>query len=284
MCIPSSAGAIEQCVYDDEYNGLIVAHGMGHNLFMQHDGNGNTCDKASYIMASVGSPYGARPDSFSSCSIGYVEQFFSSHTYSTILKCLDNKPIETPYAICRNGFVESGESCDCGQSDCVTNGDSCCDGSTCQLYESSECSNNDICCEDCKIKSSGTICRELDITNPCDIEQEVCNGVSSECPSDNKYIEGTKCDSGDSFGYCYNGECKPIETQCEIEQSSYTLCHNKIQSNYPMPWQVNDNKCNSNLYCLNTANNQCGTISQKPNDGIPCNQSDIMAIPKPSNV
>eukprot|EP01083_Nonionella_stella_P131537 399718_1 len=158
-----------------------IAHEMGHNFYMQHDGNGNTCDKSSYIMASVGSPFGARPDSFSSCSIDYNEQFFNSISYSKTLKCLDNKPTETSYAVCRNGFVESGESCDCGQSNCATS-DPCCDGSTCALYASSECSNNDICCEDCEIKSSGKICRELDITNPCDIEQEVCNGISSKCP------------------------------------------------------------------------------------------------------
>ena len=73
MCISSSSGGIEQCTYDDEYNGNIVAHEMGHNFNMQHDSNGNTCDNAAFIMAAVGSPYGSRPDSFSECSIDYNE-------------------------------------------------------------------------------------------------------------------------------------------------------------------------------------------------------------------
>ena len=108
MCITSSSGGIEQCTYDDEYNGNIVAHEMGHNFNMQHDGNGNACSPSDYIMASVGSPYGARPDSFSSCSVTYAQTFFGSTSYANTLKCLDNKPTETSFAVCRNGFVEEG--------------------------------------------------------------------------------------------------------------------------------------------------------------------------------
>ena len=76
MCISSSSGGIEQCTYDDEYNGNIVAHEMGHNFNMQHDSNGNTCDNSAFIMAAVGSPHGTRPDSFSECSIDYNEVCF----------------------------------------------------------------------------------------------------------------------------------------------------------------------------------------------------------------
>ena len=81
---------------------------MGHNFNMQHDSNGNTCDNSAFIMAAVGSPYGTRPDSFSTCSIQYNQNFFSSVSYSNTLKCLDNKPSESSFAVCRNGFVEEG--------------------------------------------------------------------------------------------------------------------------------------------------------------------------------
>ena len=34
--------------------------------------------------------------------------------------------------VCRNGFVEEGEDCDCGAEDCASVGDLCCNGATCK--------------------------------------------------------------------------------------------------------------------------------------------------------
>jgi len=273
MCIASSSGGIEQCTYDDEYNANIVAHEMGHNFNMQHDSNGNACDNSAFIMAAVGSPYGSRPDSFSECSVDYNEDFFTSASYSTTLQCLDNKPTETSFAVCRNGFVEEGESCDCGETNCAST-DPCCDGSTCALYASAECSNSDDCCQDCQFKSAGTICRELDADNGCDIDQEVCDGQSSECPPDFRKIEGTTCDSGDSFGMCYAGECVSIEAQCEqfgvATGISYDIAATSC-SGYNPQYEVGANQCNVRISCKKVSDGSCVTLTgEKPDDGVPC--------------
>lgn len=46
--------------------------------------------------------------------------------------------------ICGNGFVESGEECDCGSSErCVS--DNCCDPETCRLRSNAECGTGDCC-------------------------------------------------------------------------------------------------------------------------------------------
>ena len=110
---------------------ILLSRDKGHNFGMQHDSTGNACDGSSYIMAARGSS-AARPDSFSTCSVQYMQNFVSF--VGSQLTCLDNKPLSAQYAVCRNGFVELGENCDCGQEDCTLAGDKCCDGSTCGLF------------------------------------------------------------------------------------------------------------------------------------------------------
>eukprot|EP00485_Elphidium_margaritaceum_P019594 CAMPEP_0202730350 /NCGR_PEP_ID=MMETSP1385-20130828/186595_1 /ASSEMBLY_ACC=CAM_ASM_000861 /TAXON_ID=933848 /ORGANISM="Elphidium margaritaceum" /LENGTH=1359 /DNA_ID=CAMNT_0049396623 /DNA_START=346 /DNA_END=4425 /DNA_ORIENTATION=+ len=271
MCISSSSGGIEQMTYDEEYNAVIVAHEMGHNFNMDHDGSGNLCDPSANIMASISSTNNA-PGAFSDCSTKYTQDFFASSTFASSLKCLDNKPSDTQYAVCGNGFVEAGESCDCGQLFCGTI-DPCCDGSTCSLYASSQCSNDDECCEDCQFKSAGTECRALDADNACDIAAETCTGTDSQCPPDFRHLEGTSCDDGDEAGYCYGGSCKSIQQQCatkgaqvdEVYDVAPTTC-----SAYTPLWQVPSDDCDTRLICLRTRDDQCVYINQEPDNGIPC--------------
>eukprot|EP01083_Nonionella_stella_P164502 544590_1 len=277
MCITGRSGGIEQCTYDDEYNAAIVAHMMGHNFNMQHDGIANSCDPENYIMASVGNP-NYKPTAFSSCSIGYTQSFFAQYTKT--LRCLDDKPTSGQYAVCRNGFVEEGEYCDCGASQCATHGDPCCDGSTCNLYASYECSNNDVCCQECQIKEAGSVCNELDIDNTCDIEEEVCDGTSPECPPDLKHVEGTTClsDSGNSFGYCYAGSCKSLDTQCQLygaaTGTSYSVAPSSCADFPAVQWQVDETRCASSIKCYRANDDQCLRLNgEEPDNGIPCNQS-----------
>ena len=178
--------------------------------------------------------------------------------------------------MCRNGFVEEGESCDCGESSC-TSTDPCCDGSTCALYASAECSNSDDCCTDCQFKSANTVCRELDADNDCDIEQEVCDGQSSECPPDLRDNEGTVCDSGDSNGMCYSGECVSLESQCDAFGVSTGVTYDIADSScsdYVPQWMVGANLCSTRIYCEKVSDGTCVALTgEKPDDGIPCNSS-----------
>eukprot|EP01084_Bolivina_argentea_P210597 358393_1 len=223
-------------------------------------------------MAAKGSS-SKRPNSFSSCSISYLQSFFSWN--SAALSCLDNKPLSGNYPICRNGFVELGETCDCGQEDCTLYGDKCCDGSICGLFAFAECSNNDKCCSDCKIMDQGGICRELNIDElSCDIKEEICDGKSSQCPPDTFSLEGIKCGIDPYIGYCYHGICITIDNQCISRGHRATI---DDECGYIPNWQIPENNCNQQLQCIGQLfdlekDSRCQSIDI-PLDGTPCNIS-----------
>ncbi|ETO29129.1 hypothetical protein RFI_07995 [Reticulomyxa filosa] len=269
MCIQQSSGGIVQATYDDAFNGNIATHEMGHNWKMSHDVSSiNDCDPTAYIMSAVGDPNGARPTQFSSCSISSVQDFFSS--YTSTLSCVNNLPYATKYAVCGNGFVEQGESCDCGSSDCSTT-DPCCDGELCQLYVDADCSASDVCCNNCHFKSKGTVCRQLDSSNSCDIKAETCDGESASCPADTFKIEGQSCANG--TGYCYNGGCVSIENQCEVKGdlygngNNYVACTSYGSTTYD--WKTSS--C-SYLKCVSGSGGQCSVLSSSVyyDKGTPC--------------
>lgn len=223
MCSTYSSGGINQMTYDAEYNAGIVSHEMGHNFAMRHDSDGNDCSSTGYIMASSGNVNGFRPSTYSSCSQTYINDYFSQYS----LSCLENEP-ETLWSTCGNGIIESGESCDCGSSDCSSS-DPCCDGSLCTLGTGYSCSSTQTCCQDCEVvpATDNLVCRALSDTNACDIEVEVCDGVDANCPSDTFENEGTSCTSGvDYVGMCYNGFCVSVIDQCleMVDDTAYTPC------------------------------------------------------------
>eukprot|EP01084_Bolivina_argentea_P134483 237206_1 len=274
MCMSSSSGGIIKATYDDEFTAILVAYSLAQNFGIGSDSVGNNCEVGKYIMSSRG-PYENRPHTFSTCSIQYLHNFITNPIYFLTLKCLDNKPSESLYSYCGNGIIEQGEDCDCGQYDC-TDINSCCDGYICAFKSGFECSNDDLCCDNCMFTTVNTVCRELNSDNTCDIEAEVCDGISSKCPMDTHQVEGTKCEYMNNnqdirFGYCYNGKCVSLEEQCEIRGVGYAA--NYINCGVD-EWILDENECSQDLLCANTETPEnCIVLDNliHPNDGTPCN-------------
>lgn len=175
MCTVAQSGGINQMTNADAFNGVIGAHELGHNLGMQHDSNGNTCPSSGYIMNAVVNSV-TPPTAFSSCSLNY----YTTWTNTGSGTCLNNVPTQRyGDAVCGNGYIESGEQCDCGpygtgidftnvdRNFCSRAGDSCCDPLSCQFIPEAECSNTETCCSSCKIVKSSEkkICRAMSTTS-----------------------------------------------------------------------------------------------------------------------
>ncbi|RMB93885.1 hypothetical protein DUI87_29621 [Hirundo rustica rustica] len=157
-----------------------VAHQLGHNLGMRHDGTGRLCDCGDLqhdrgcIMAP---PTGLTPGlSFSNCSRQDLERSLQQGQGW----CLSNVPepqLLTGSPTCGNHFVELGEECDCGLS---------------------------------VLRRAGHVCREL--LGECDLP-EFCDGVSPRCPPDTFLQDGQPCAGGQAR--CYSGACATYEGQCQ---------------------------------------------------------------------
>ncbi|XP_029933576.1 disintegrin and metalloproteinase domain-containing protein 11 isoform X1 [Myripristis murdjan] len=188
------------------------------------------------------------PRKFSRCSIDEYLRFLQQGGGS----CLFNKPsklLDPPE--CGNGFVETGEECDCGsQVDCMRSGGACC--KKCTLTHNAMCSNG-LCCRDCKYELRGVTCR--DAVNDCDIP-EICMGDSSQCPHNVHKLDGYMCDAGQ--GRCYGGRCKTRDGQCR------TL------------WGYNtaDRFCYEKLNSEGTEKGNCGRDSS--GQWIQCNKQDVL--------
>ncbi|CAJ1061249.1 LOW QUALITY PROTEIN: disintegrin and metalloproteinase domain-containing protein 15 [Xyrichtys novacula] len=189
-----------------------VAHELGHNLGMSHDTAERrcSCQNEPRLGGCIMEPStGFMPgQQFSSCSAADL----SVSLLHGGGMCLFNVP--QPERLlggprCGNLYVEKGEECDCGlMEECE---DPCCNASTCQLVPGAQCSSDGICCQDCKLRTAGSVCR--DPLGECDLP-EFCTGSSPYCPPNVFLQNGEPCENGAS--YCYGGVCSSMKTQCQL--------------------------------------------------------------------
>ncbi|CAO2617576.1 Disintegrin and metalloproteinase domain-containing protein 22 [Lemmus lemmus] len=189
------------------------------------------------------------PKKFTQCSIEEYHDFLNSGGGA----CLFNKPsklLEPPE--CGNGFIETGEECDCGTAaECALEGAECC--KKCTLTQDSQCSDG-LCCKKCKFQPLGTVCREA--VNDCDI-REICSGNSSQCAPNVHKMDGYSCDS--TQGICFGGRCKTRDRQCKY------IWGQKVTAS--------DKYCYEKLNIEGTEKGNCG---KDKDTWIQCNKRDVL--------
>ncbi|XP_045144955.1 disintegrin and metalloproteinase domain-containing protein 22 isoform X4 [Echinops telfairi] len=189
------------------------------------------------------------PKKFTQCNIEEYHEFLNSGGGA----CLFNKPsklLDPPE--CGNGFIETGEECDCGTpTECVLEGAECC--KKCTLTQDSQCSDG-LCCKKCKFQPMGTVCREA--VNDCDIH-ETCSGNSSQCAPNIHKMDGYSCDGVQ--GICFGGRCKTRDRQCKY------IWGQKVT--------VSDKYCYEKLNIEGTEKGNCG---KDKNTWIQCNKRDVL--------
>ncbi|XP_077896600.1 disintegrin and metalloproteinase domain-containing protein 22 isoform X9 [Ictidomys tridecemlineatus] len=189
------------------------------------------------------------PKKFTQCNIEEYHDFLNSGGGA----CLFNKPsklLDPPE--CGNGFIETGEECDCGTpTECVLEGAECC--KKCTLTQDSQCSDG-LCCKKCKFQPMGTVCREA--VNDCDIS-ETCSGNSSQCAPNIHKMDGYSCDG--TQGICFGGRCKTRDRQCKY------IWGQKVTAS--------DKYCYEKLNIEGTEKGNCG---KDKDTWIQCNKRDVL--------
>nr|XP_015303297.1 PREDICTED: disintegrin and metalloproteinase domain-containing protein 22 isoform X3 [Macaca fascicularis] len=189
------------------------------------------------------------PKKFTQCNVEEYHDFLNSGGGA----CLFNKPsklLDPPE--CGNGFIETGEECDCGTpAECVLEGAECC--KKCTLTQDSQCSDG-ICCKKCKFQPMGTVCREA--VNDCDI-RETCSGNSSQCAPNIHKMDGYSCDGVQ--GICFGGRCKTRDRQCKY------IWGQKVTAS--------DKYCYEKLNIEGTEKGNCG---KDKDTWIQCNKRDVL--------
>eukprot|EP00795_Rhopilema_esculentum_P009200 gene9200-16874_t len=205
-----------------------MAHEMGHNLGMDHDKYDCRCSHYACLM----NPYSQNPmpKRFSECS----EWDFKAYLRKDLAYCLMNVPdFESGLYIddrtCGNNKIDPGEECDCGKPRYCQN--PCCDAFRCRLKKTSQCYEGG-CCVDCKIQPRDTICRRS--KDFCDYDDK-CDGNNPECPEDAFSPNGEPCKEYSRDGYCYDGQCRTLKSQCRyvwggMSKESNSVCFNTLNT------------------------------------------------------
>ncbi|XP_070540773.1 disintegrin and metalloproteinase domain-containing protein 12-like isoform X2 [Ptychodera flava] len=208
MCSSERSGGV------NEDHGTLAAHvastmthEIGHNIGLFHDAKEKNCTchappREGCIMEPASGTI--PPTIWSSCS----HEDFSAALEKGLGACLFDYPSEIyggPF--CGNGFKEEGEECDCGDVDTCDN--PCCNPFNCTLHANATCAEG-ACCEDCQLKSAGTVCR--DTVNECDLP-EYCRGYTPECPA-NVYRQNGELCANTPNAYCFYGACMTHDQQC----------------------------------------------------------------------
>ncbi|KAJ8005869.1 hypothetical protein DPEC_G00122390 [Dallia pectoralis] len=257
LCSGFSSGVVQDHNNNVIAVGATLAHELGHNLGMNHDDSSACiCAENSCIMAA--SLSWDIPKTFSSCSTDNYNGFLNSRNPVCLLNKPDYQRLISP-AVCGNGFLETGEDCDCGSLEDCTN--PCCNATSCKLTKGSECAAGE-CCEDCKILPLTKECRKQ--SDVCDLA-EYCTGKSAFCPEDVFAVNGISCK--EDMGYCYNGQCPKHQDQCVkmygktaekapdscYDQSKrglyYAFCKRPVATEF-IPCQSQDVQCGK-LFCKN---------------------------------
>lgn len=186
------------------------------------------------------------PRKFSKCSIMEYKEFLQRGGGA----CLFNRPTKLFEATeCGNGYVESGEECDCGlRMECFG---TCC--KKCSLANGAHCSDGPCCNHTCQFLKRGYDCR--DAVNDCDIA-EFCTGDVGQCPPNLHKQDGYACDLNQ--GRCFNGECKTRDNQCKLIWGSKALGSDKF--------------CYEKLNTEGTEKGNCGKEGDK---WLQCSKHDV---------
>nr|ADI47732.1 metalloproteinase [Echis pyramidum leakeyi] len=162
MCNPKkSVGIVQDHSKEHLLVAATMAHEMGHNLGMKHDGDQCNCGANGCIMSATLTEHPSYQ--FSDCSMNQYQSYLTNRNP----KCILNKPLRTD-------TVSTPVS---GNELLQNSANPCSDPATCQAREGADCASGP-CCRDCKFLEEGTICN---MARGDDMD-DYCNGKTCDCP------------------------------------------------------------------------------------------------------